>query len=146
MMPFQERAGDRMPCFVPHSATVRVVWSSLEFLSTAAHVCLSQMIVFRQLNEGYSTPAIHWHVEYFDTSQGTMFPVGTAYVIAPTIHGRQFAQLNFVFVSDAWRRRGIADQLILACKERWPSLTSTGPMNEPAAKLIHKHFSPIETG
>lgn len=98
------------------------------------------MIVFRQLNEGYSTQGVHWHVEYFDTSQGSMFPVGTAYVLAPIIRGRQVAQLNFIFVADAWRQHGIAGQLIIACKERWPSLTSTGPMNEPAAKLLRKYF------
>jgi GNAT superfamily N-acetyltransferase len=85
-------------------------------------------IVFRQVDEGYLDPGVHWQVEYIE-----VFPVGTAYLVSPR---EGVAKLSFILVADAWRRHGIAGKLIEACKQRWPNLTYTPPMSKEGESLL----------
>ena len=96
------------------------------------------MIVFRQLDEGYKDPGIHWHVEYFGDPPEHLFPIGTAYVVAINHGGRAAAQLNVIVVADAWRRQGIATKIIRACQERWPGLQTTSVMGAEGEGLLRK--------
>jgi GNAT superfamily N-acetyltransferase len=95
-------------------------------------------IVFRQLDDGYLDPGVHWQVEYIE-----LFPVGTAYLISPR---EGVAKLSFVLVADAWRRRGIAGKLIAACQERWPNLTYTPPMSKEGDALLRSHTDYFQNG
>jgi hypothetical protein len=93
------------------------------------------MVVFRQVDEPYSAKGWHWNVEYFsEDPHQRMFPIGTAYVVAPP--ETTAAQLDFVLVADQWRKEGVARELIKACQERWPGLQYTGPMDEAGDKLL----------
>ena len=98
------------------------------------------MIVFRQVDEPYPDAGIHWNVECFDDDpRQQQFPIGTAYVVAL----RGAAQVQFVLVADQWRHRGVAKALVAACKERWPNLMYTGPMDEAGEGLlrsVREHF------
>ena len=95
----------------------------------------SMMIVFRRVeNEGIQ--AEQWYVEAY-SDEGHMFPVGMAFVIVWKRH----AQLNFIFVSDEWRRQGFATRIVEACMARWPRFTMTTGMN-PAGQALHAKFNP----
>jgi GNAT superfamily N-acetyltransferase len=94
-------------------------------------------IVFRQLDDGYLDPGVHWQVEYIE-----VFPVGTAYLISPR---EGVARLSFILVADAWRRRGIAGKLIEACKQRWPNLTYTPPMSKEGDALLRSRRIDFES-
>ena len=99
------------------------------------------MIYFREANEPHLSPSDlnvvkYWHVECYDDEapgRGKMFPVGIAYVREVLNRG---AQLQFVFVADEWRRRGFGKQLLLAAKDRWPSLSWTSAMGPEGAALL----------
>lgn len=90
-------------------------------------------IFFRRVEEPYPKPAEFWHIEYFPESTA-LFPVALAVVCS----FQGVAQLNFIFVADQWRQKGIAGQLISACLERWPSLQPTAPMSGIAEHLLRK--------
>jgi hypothetical protein len=86
------------------------------------------MIVFRQVNEGYSIAGWHWNVEFFCEVQGktrSTFPVGTAYVVASP--DGDLAQLNFILVADHWRQQGVATSIVKACQERWTTTFNPQP-------------------
>lgn len=91
------------------------------------------MIVFRQLDEGYPTPGIHWNVEFFDDASH-MFPIGTAYVAAA--ENSAVALLKFILVADEWRQEKVATKLLDAIKQRWPEIQSSGPMGPAGERLL----------
>lgn len=95
------------------------------------------MIHFRQVDSIQKLDgAVLWYLEYYldDEPCRWAFPVGTAYVLE--IPKANAAQLNFVLVADRWRGQGIAKQLLLAAKERWPNIGSTGAIGPEGAGLL----------
>ena len=100
------------------------------------------MIYFREANEPHlsaseSSNVRYWHLEVYDDeapNEGTMFPVGIAYVVEMPNRG---AQLQFVFVADQWRRQGFGRQLVQAAKDRWPFLTWTSSMGVEGTALLN---------
>lgn len=91
---------------------------------------MNETIYFRQVNEPYSIRNVFWHVEYYEGSP--LFPVGLCVVAA--VGGG--AQLNFVFVADQWRGRGIARKLVSACIGRWPNLQGTLGISDGGDALL----------
>lgn len=83
-------------------------------------LCEDEEIIFRQINDNlprYWQPGENWFVEYH--AGGTSFPLGMAVVhINPPDHDYPDPTMSYLFVSDAFRRRGIATRLIEACQER----------------------------
>lgn len=93
------------------------------------------MIYFRKVKHPRNTSATFWYVEYYDDEMpAQMFPVGTAYAVTL----RKTAQLNFVLVADQWRRKGIAEALLNACRKRWPDLQYTSGMDRAGKALLRK--------
>jgi len=92
------------------------------------------MIYFRFVVQPFrkSESFEEWHVEYYE-EEGTMFPVGTAYVV---VIPETAAQLNFVLVADQWRRRGIGSKLVEACREKWPNIVLTETMEFESSKAF----------
>jgi len=69
-------------------------------------------------------PIVYWNVEAY-SPEGSMFPVGTGYVV----DAGKVAQLSFILVADQWRRQGYGAAIIEACKSRWPNFVSTTSMD-----------------
>jgi len=63
-----------------------------------------------------------------------MFPIATAYVIV--IPGA--AQVNFVFVVDEYRGKGIAPKLLEACRTRWLGVGFTIGVNAAGDAIVRK--------
>jgi GNAT superfamily N-acetyltransferase len=93
------------------------------------------MIYFRQVKEPHDAKFAVWYVEYRDERQGVLFPMGTAYVIH-LLDKPQYVHLAYMFVGDQWRRQGIGTKLIDACKERWPAMQFTSPMDGKGEGLL----------
>lgn len=99
------------------------------------------MIKFRNVSEPADAPLVRWQVEAYDEA-GTMFPVGLAFVVE--LQG--VAQLNYIFVGDAWRRQGYGSKLFSACSDRWPTMNVTGAMDGRAEKFLREVQSPVPKG
>lgn len=94
---------------------------------------MTMRIHFRSADDPYGGSGHRrWQVEGYEDGEGTMFPVALAWVVE--FGGA--AQLGYIQVGDAWRRRGYATMLVHACRERWPDMTWTGPMDNRAASFI----------
>lgn len=92
------------------------------------------MIYFRQVDEPRIGKGIFWQVEFY-AEEGSVFPVGTAYVESPP-SGPPL--LNFMLVADQWRGRGIASSMMAACVEKWPDLEFSTPISRGGAKAIDR--------
>lgn len=109
------------------------------------------MIYFREVKEPHFDALDqfnrYWHVEYYEDMnessslgrRGT--PIGTAYVLEILHIG---AQLNFVFVVDHKRRKGIATELIQAVLKRWPEVSPVGYIDTKAEQLLRTAGIPVE--
>lgn len=77
-----------------------------------------------------------WHVEYYDEPYSHLFPSAVAYLMEDTSSG--IAHLNFIFVADLWRRRGIGREMLQAIMKRWPkpNLRWTKGMDEAGQGLL----------
>lgn len=95
---------------------------------------LRPMIYFRQVDEPRIGRGIFWQAEFY-MEDGSVFPVATAYVECPPASG---PKLNFIFVADAWRSRGIATELLAACVEKWPSLEFTKAISREGEKAVKR--------
>lgn len=83
-------------------------------------------IVFREAKrDGIAT---FWYVEVY-SPEGTMFPVGTAYVV----QAAKVASLSFIFVADCWRRQGYGRAMIEAIRNRWPDFQASSPIDSDVA-------------
>lgn len=98
---------------------------------------MARDIVFRRIRE--EDGAHYWYVEAY-SDEGSMFPVGTAYVLVY----ESVVQLNFMFVADQWRGQGFANEILQAVKTRWPHATATGAMNKTSQHLRTKYFPETE--
>jgi GNAT superfamily N-acetyltransferase len=95
------------------------------------------MIYFRQVDEPRIARGVFWQAEYY-TEDGSIFPVATAYIeCSPGAEPR----LNFIFVADAWRSRGIATELLAACVEKWPSLEFSKTISRDGEKAVSRAIS-----
>jgi GNAT superfamily N-acetyltransferase len=92
------------------------------------------MIYFRQVDEPRIGKGIFWHVEFYST-EGSAFPVGTAYVESPPSAP---PVLRFMLVADQWRSRGIATRLVAACVEKWPNIEFTTPISRTGEKAVNR--------
>lgn len=90
------------------------------------------MIYFRQADEPRNGRGIFWHIEYY-AEEGSVFPVGTAYVETPFSSP---PRVNFLLVADQWRSRGIASRLLAACVEKWPDLIFSDPISRNGEKAV----------
>ena len=109
---------------------------------------LDTMIYFRQVNEPHKVKGVFWHVECYEETEGTVFPVGTFYVVALP-NRPEHAQVGYILVGDKWRRRGIARKLHEACKEKWPELQYTSAMGsegEGFLRSVTDHFEQLDEG
>ena len=94
------------------------------------------MIHFRRVDEPFADARVErWQVEFY-SDEGTMFPVGLAWVLVFDSH----AQLQFFMVADDWRGQGVGRRLLEACRERWSMLRHTSPMTPLAEKLLRSVF------
>ena len=101
------------------------------------------MIYFRQVDEPRIGKRIFWQVEYY-AEEGSVFPVGTAYVESPPSGP---PKMNFLLVADQWRGRGIASSMMAACVEKWPGLEFSTPISRGGAKAIdHATRCQVEAG
>ena len=84
----------------------------------------SEQIIFRQINDNlprYWQPGENWFVEYHARDSG--YPLGMAVVhVPPAGCDRPDPIMNYLFVCDHVRRRGIGSRIIVACEERWPGI------------------------
>lgn len=92
------------------------------------------MIFFRRADEPRIGSGTYWHVEFYQ-EEGSVFPVGTAYVECPLDAP---PRMNFVVVADQWRSRGIASRLMAGCVEKWPNLEFSEPISRFAEKAIKR--------
>lgn len=84
----------------------------------------------------------HWAVEAHPYGDEQGYPAGTCWVFVPAPcpdHSRQLHPIvDMIYVVDHYRRRGIAERLIAACRERWPDLEFTDAISEGGAGLLAK--------
>jgi GNAT superfamily N-acetyltransferase len=92
------------------------------------------MTYFRQVDAPRIGKEIYWHVEFY-AEEGSVFPVGTAYVESPLAGA---PRLNFILVADQWRTRGIASRLLAACVEKWPNLEFSEPISDYGQKAVER--------
>ena len=78
---------------------------------------------------------IHWYIEYHDAEADLAFPLGVAYV---TVYPRKTLGpvLNFILVTDQYRRQGVDWQFIQACKQRWPDIWLTNAISSEGEALL----------
>lgn len=97
-------------------------------------------ILFRNLTRPRPrlwSPNLHWQIEFHATHTDMAYPLGIAYVSA----GKVCCGLDFIFVVDKFRRRGIGKQLILACQKRWPGIE----LGEAISKVGQYLLDSVET-
>ncbi len=95
------------------------------------------MIYFRQVDEPRIGRGIFWQAEYY-LEDGSVFPVSTAYIECSPVAA---PKLNFIFVADLWRSRGIATELLAACVEKWPSLEFSQTVSRDGEKAVTRAVS-----
>jgi GNAT superfamily N-acetyltransferase len=105
-------------------------------------------VLFRKLESplpGHLTPGTHWYVECYETGLGLGNPVGMAFVtsVEQPNSGKSgagqvefsFAYIDYLFVLDEHRRKGIGILLLDACIGRWPHIHYDGVTRAGKAML-----------
>ncbi len=97
-------------------------------------------IIFRYVGDvqpSFGGPA--YYVEYHHLS--VISPVGFAYVTLPPDSPPKLA---FVLVSDLYRRRGVARQLLKACLARWPDIRLAKAVSHAGEELLAAVWADLE--
>ena len=79
------------------------------------------MILFRQINEPVPPcwrRGAHWFSELHAGDPSVPFPLGIAFVNARP----GLATVDYLFVPDNFRGKGVERRLIDACREKWPDI------------------------
>ena len=93
------------------------------------------MIIFRRIQKPVPTdwlPGAHWYVEYYCDDWANGYPSGMAFVTAI----KSFVFLDFIFVADHERRKGIATELLHACRQKWPGIDYGDGISKSGAALL----------
>lgn len=93
---------------------------------------MNGVILFRRLDEPvapWSSPGIRWVVEFWVPDMA--YPIGQAWVMdIPPSPGFENTKLDpyldWLYVMDEYRRKGIAGKLLDACRGRWPNMNYDG--------------------
>lgn len=98
------------------------------------------MFIFRQIVKDYPwnwVAGVRWFVEFHDDHKDMAFPLGIAFVSEHIGTRSEFPPvLEFIFVVDQYRRRGIAKRLVKACQRRWSNLMLTPAISEEGEHLL----------
>lgn len=98
------------------------------------------MILFRQLNDNIPNgwlSGLHWQVEHHDDDYDLSFPTGIAWISDFTPWKKQLVILDFLLIPDMYRREGIATEIVLACKERWPTIDLGEAISEEGEAFLN---------
>lgn len=82
------------------------------------------------------SPDVMWYVEYWDDSECSDFPTGTAYVWEYQDGEKRKAELCFILIADHERRKGIAIKILNECEQRWPGIELTEPISKGGRALL----------
>lgn len=93
-------------------------------------------IVFRKIdnccqNDRWES-GVKWYVEFHDAEFDCPFPKGIAFVSGPDYR----KILYFVFVADMYRRKGVATELVRACRARWPNIEITEAISDAGEAFL----------
>lgn len=99
----------------------------------------SSPILFRQIDSPAPdnwVPNIHWYVEYHDPVHDMAYPLGIAFVsdFSVTTIGHV---IDFIYVVENSRRKGIATVLVDACLARWSDVLMTDPISPEGRKFLN---------
>lgn len=85
-----------------------------------------------------------WQAEYHPpSSQARGFPLAIAWICGAPPSGEQKAEgdwtwLDYLFVVDDERRKGIATMLVEACQRRWPDIRLSPAISDGGEALLRK--------
>lgn len=79
---------------------------------------------------------MHWYVEFHHCEADMAYPIGMAFVTVPPKGAKIALCVDYIWVAVHFRRQGVANAIIKACKERWPDLWLTEAISKAGQALI----------